>query len=99
MASNLRRLHDTRDFVRSHARRRRCLSKLADVVPHKNTIHPLATASKLVASFPRNQRCPFTFRQKNHTIHLEKIEISHGISYGSDELKKFGVLPAYLGRN
>ena len=51
-------------FFCSRARRRRCRRKLAEVVPHKNMIHPLATASKLVASLLINWCHCFTFPQK-----------------------------------
>ena len=64
MASILRRLHVTHDFGFSCARRRRCRSKLAEVVPREDMIHLLATESKLVALLPINWRRYFTFRMK-----------------------------------
>ena len=58
------RLHVTRDFVCSCARRPRRHRKLVEVVPCVDKIHLLVTAMKSVVSFPRNWRRCFTFRQK-----------------------------------
>ena len=62
MESIWQRLHVTCNLVRSCARRRRCRSKLSEVVTCEYTIHLLAAALKSVASLPRNWCRCFTFR-------------------------------------
>ena len=90
MASIRRSLHETHYFVCSCARRQQRRRKLAEVVTHEHIFHPLATASKLVASLPINWRHFFVFHQKLYSS-FYKIPFSRGESRGSDRLKNITV--------
>ena len=91
MASIWRRLHVTRYFVRSCVRGRQCHSKLAEIVTRKDTIHPLATALKLVALLTRNCRRSFTLIRKIHTIRLNKNQFNVVKSVGTIKCKNLTV--------